>query len=80
MLLRAMLAALGLFLLLEKSGFPQEKQRLSAKLKDAVSCNEFAAPGKQVMGKPVGVEQCQILSEETVYDIKATNFGASKLV
>jgi hypothetical protein len=74
MMLRAMVAALGLILLLEKSGFPQENQRLSAKLKDAVSCNEFAVPSKQVMGKPVGVEQCQILSEETVYDIKGHKF------
>jgi len=73
-MLRAMLAALGLILLLQKSGFPQEKQRLSAKLKDAVSCNEFAGPSKQFMGKPVGVEQCQILSEETVYDIKGHKF------
>jgi len=74
MMLRAVLMALGLILLLEKSGFPQEKQRLAAKLKDAVSCNEFAGPSKQVMGKPVGVEQCQILSEETVHDVKGHKF------
>ncbi|HUK40615.1 MAG TPA: alpha/beta hydrolase domain-containing protein [Candidatus Acidoferrales bacterium] len=74
MVLRIVLAFLGVFLLVEKSGFPQEKQRLSAKLKDAVSCNEFAAPSKQVMGKPVGVELCRIISEETVYDIKGHKF------
>jgi Alpha/beta hydrolase domain len=74
MMLRAVLTALGMILVFGQSGLPQEKQKLAAKFKDAVSCNELAAPNKQVMGKPVGVEQCQIISEETVYDIKGHKF------
>src|SRR5262249_35417216 len=48
--------------------------RVSAKLKDAVSCNEFAAASKQMMGKSVGVEECRIISEETVFNIKGHKF------
>ena len=73
-MLCAVLVTFGLILLFEKSGLPQEKQKLSARFKNAVSCDEFAAPNKQVIGKSVGVEQCQILSEETVYDIKGHKF------
>ena len=73
-MLRAVLTALGMILVFGQSGFPQEKQKLSAKFKDAVSCNELAGPNKQVMGKAVGVEQCQIISEEIVYDIKGHKF------
>jgi Alpha/beta hydrolase domain len=73
-MLRAVLTALGMILVFGQSGFPQEKQKLSAKFKDAVSCNELAGPNNQVMGKAVGVEQCQIISEEIVYDIKGHKF------
>src|ERR1043166_9186686 len=64
------LALCGVILLLDNTAFSQEKPKSSAKFKDAVSCNELTAPAKQAMGKSVGVEQCQIVSEETVYDIK----------
>jgi hypothetical protein len=50
MMLRAVLTTLGMILVFGQSGFPQEKQ-LSAKFKDAVSCNELAGPNNQVMGK-----------------------------
>src|SRR5204863_2593978 len=52
----------------------QDKEKAGSKFKDAVSCSDFAGPVKQVMGKPIGVEQCLILSEETVYNIKGQRF------
>src|SRR5262245_66183749 len=70
---RAVLIILGVSLVLSENGVPQEKQG-SAKLKDAVSCNEFAAASKQMMGKPIGVEECQVVSEETVFNIKGQKF------
>jgi Alpha/beta hydrolase domain len=70
---RAVLMILGVSLFLSEAGVAQEKQ-VSAKFKDAVSCNEFAAASKQIMGKPVGVEECRIISEETVFNIKGHRF------
>ena len=55
-------------------GFAQETTMTPQENKDAVSCNEFAPPSKQVMGKSVGVEQCEIISEETVFNIKGQKF------
>src|SRR5262249_37640951 len=52
----------------------QERGRTAKAIKDGVSCNEFAQPIKQLFGQPVGVEQCQIISEETVFNIKGQRF------
>ena len=65
--------ATAFFLLCNGAGFAQEKSK-SARLKDAKSCNEFAPAVKQVMGKSVGVEQCYIVSDETVFNIKGQRF------
>ena len=70
---RAVLMILGVSLFLSEAGVAQEKQE-SAKFKDAVSCDEFSAATKQIMGKPVGVEECRIISEETVFSIKGHKF------
>ena len=69
----AVLMILGVSLFLSEGGVAQEKQ-VSAKFKDAVSCDEFSAATKQIMGKPVGVEECRIISEETVFNIKGHKF------
>ena len=68
------LFAVTVFFLGGSSGFAQEKTMTPQKNKDAVSCNEFAPPSKQVMGKSVGIEECQIISEETVFNIKGQKF------
>ncbi|HEY1372512.1 MAG TPA: alpha/beta hydrolase domain-containing protein [Candidatus Binatia bacterium] len=60
-------------LLFNGAGFAQEKPK-DARLKNAASCNEFAPAAKQVMGKSVGVEQCYIVSDETVLNIKGQRF------
>jgi hypothetical protein len=52
----------------------QERGRAAKAIKDGVSCNEFAPPVKQLFGQSVGVEQCQIISEETVFNIKGQKF------
>jgi hypothetical protein len=71
---RPVLMLLGASLLLGEIGVAQEKQ-LAAKFKDAVACDELASPTRhQVMGKTVGVEQCQIISEETVFNTKGHKF------
>ena len=73
MIARAVLVILAVALFLSEAGIAQEKQ-VPAKFKDGVSCDEFAAATTQVMGKAVGVEQCQIVSEETVFNIKGHKF------
>ena len=52
----------------------QERSRSAKIVKEAVSCNEFAPPAKQLFGQTVGIEQCQITSEETVFNIKGQKF------
>ena len=52
----------------------QERGKTAKPIKDAVSCNEFAVPAKQLFGQSIGVEQCQIISEETVFNIKGDRF------
>jgi hypothetical protein len=56
------------------SASAQERGRSAKAVKDGVSCNEFAQPLKQLFGQPVGVEQCLITSEETVFNIKGQKF------
>jgi hypothetical protein len=70
---RAVLLILGASLLFGEAGVAQET-KVSAKFKDAAPCNEFAAPGKPAGGQQVGVEQCRIISEETVFNIKGHKF------
>jgi hypothetical protein len=52
----------------------QERTKAAKTIKDGAPCNEFAQPTKQIMGQVVGVEQCQILSEETVFNIEGHKF------
>jgi hypothetical protein len=62
-------------LLFVSSATGQERGRPSKGLTSGVSCNnEFAQPAKQLFGQSVGVEQCQIISEETVFNIKGQRF------
>lgn len=58
------------------SAAAQERGRSARTINDAVSCNEFAPPMKQLIGQTVGVEPCQIISEETVFNIKGQKFRA----
>ena len=74
MMIRAAFISLSLVLLLSQLTYSQEKTKADARLKEAISCNEFAPVSKQVMGRPVGVEQCLIISEETVFNIKGQRF------
>jgi hypothetical protein len=52
----------------------QDRGRSAKAVKDGVSCNEFAQPLKQLFGQSVGVEQCLITSEETVFNINGKKF------
>ena len=52
----------------------QERAKMAKPVKDGVSCNEFAQPTKQIIGQVVGVEQCLIFSEETVFNINGHKF------
>ena len=74
MMIGAAFISLSLVLLLGETIYAEEKEKSDAKLKETKSCNEFAAPSKQVMEKSVGVEECQIISEETVFNIKGQKF------
>jgi hypothetical protein len=67
-------SAVSVFFLGGSIGFAQERTITPQKNKAAVSCEEFAPPSKEVMGKPLGVEECQIISEETVFNIKGQKF------
>ena len=73
-MIRAAFISLSLVLLLGQSTFGQEKSKTDAKLKEAESCNEFAPPSKQFMGQNVGIEQCHIISEESVFNIKGHRY------
>jgi hypothetical protein len=57
----------------------QERGKSAKPIKDAVSCNEFAQSTKEVLGQLVGVEQCHIISEETVFNIKGHRFRRVEL-
>jgi hypothetical protein len=52
----------------------QERAKAARPITDAVPCNEFALPLKHALGQAVGIEQCQIISEETVFNIKGHKF------
>src|SRR5687768_12643853 len=52
----------------------QERAKPAKAIKDAAPCNEFAQPARQIIGQVVGVEQCHILSEETVFNINGHKF------
>jgi hypothetical protein len=67
------IVALALISIFNAAGFAQEKAKV-AKFKDAASCIEFAPAAKQAMGKSVGVEQCYVISEETIFNIKGERF------
>jgi len=58
---------------LTQTAFTQEKAK-STKAVEGVSCNEFAPPVKPGATGSVGVEQCTIVSEETVFNIKGHKF------
>jgi len=73
-----MLARTAIFLIATlvfiTSASAQDRGRSAKAVKDGVSCNEFAQPLKQLFGQPVGVEQCLITSEETVFNIRGQKF------
>ena len=71
---RALLVAVVTLFLVASAGFAQEKKTFAQKTKDAAPCDEFAPPRKPVLGQSVGVDQCRIISEETVYNIKGHKF------
>ncbi len=73
MFMRMFVTVLGLAVIFSAAGFAQEKTK-AALLKNATSCNEFAPAAKQAMGKTVGIEQCYIVSQETVFNIKGEKF------
>ena len=52
----------------------QERKNFAKMIKDAVPCNEFAQPARQINGQFVGVEQCHIISEETVFNVSGHKF------
>ncbi len=58
---------------LTQTAFTQEKAK-SARAVEGVSCNEFAPPVKPGTTGSLGVEQCTIVSEETVFNIKGHKF------
>ena len=74
MMICTALISLSLFLVFCQTTYAQEKQQSDVRHQETKSCNEFAPPLKQVTGKSVGVEDCQIISEETVFNIKGQKF------
>jgi hypothetical protein len=74
MMISAAFISLSLVLLFGQTTDAQEKEKPDGKLKETKSCNEFAPPSKQFMGHTVGIEQCNIISEETVFNIKGQKF------
>src|SRR5574341_920291 len=52
----------------------QDKPKAGDKLHDSQPCDQFAPPVKQAMGQSIGVEQCHIVSEETVFNIKGHRY------
>lgn len=74
-----LLIGLLIFSFRTDAGFAQERRRVSGTPKDAVSCNEFAPPSKETMGKKVGVEECQIIGEEIVVNIKGHRYRRVEL-
>lgn len=79
MAMNVFLLSLINFLIAGTLAVAQEKAKTAQKLKDAVSCNEFAALAKQAMGQSIGVDQCHIISEETVFNIKGHKFRRVEL-
>ena len=55
--------------------YAQERQ----KGERAASCGEFAPPKKEAGGKSIGVEECRIISEEVVFNIKGHKFQRLEL-
>lgn len=74
MFMRVVFITLATFLVFPGAGTAQEKAKTASKFKDAASCSEFAPAAKNVRGQKVGVEQCFIVSEETVFNIKGQKF------
>jgi alpha/beta hydrolase family protein len=74
MAFKNLLLALLPSLMLAAPGATQERSKAARKIVDSAPCNEFAPAAKTVMGKSVGIEQCQIISEETVFNIKGQKF------
>ncbi len=75
MLIVAKLSCIVFLVLLTSSPARAQEGGKSAKaIKDAAPCNEFAQPTKEILGQVVGIEQCHILSEETVFNIHGHKF------
>lgn len=74
MTIRAAFVSLSLVLLLGQTTYAQEKEKSDAKLKETKFCNEFVPPSNRVMGTSASIEECQIISEETVFNIQGEKF------
>jgi hypothetical protein len=70
-----LLRVLILVSIVSGTAFGQEGAKATRTPKDTVPCNEFAPPSKLVLGQTIGVEQCQIISEETVFNIKGHRYS-----
>lgn len=71
---RIVFVVLGIIAILGRDGLGQERTKPAEKWKDAIACNEFAPPVTQALGQKVGIEQCLIVGEETVFNVKGRKF------
>jgi hypothetical protein len=69
----------SLILLVVASPAAAQERSKAQMTKDALPCNEFALPVTQEMGHAVGVEQCQIISEESVFNINGHKYRRVEL-
>jgi hypothetical protein len=74
MIMQLTMTVLIVVSVLSGTGFSQEGAKATRTPKETLPCNEFAPPNKQASGQTIGVEQCQIISEETVFNIKGHKY------
>jgi hypothetical protein len=67
-------AAFMTLLIVGSRAAAQEPAKTAQAIKDAVSCNEFALRVKQTMGHADGIEQCHIISEESVFNVNGHRY------
>ena len=69
----AAVVVLGI-ILLPSFELAQQKGKTPANFEDAVSCSDFAPPPIKAGQLNVGIEECLIVSEETVFNVKGERF------
>jgi len=57
----------------------QERHQVPRQRATAFSCNEFLPPPKQVAANMIGPEDCRIVSEETVFNLKGQRYQRLEL-